>query len=204
MLATNTMHQVASAIEDAVGVPLLHIADATAEAIEAAGLATVGLLGTRFTMEQAFYKDRLREQHGLRVIVPPEGDRALVHGVIYDELCLGQTLESSRAEYRRILAQLVDAGCRGRHPRVHRDRAAGGPRRRHGAALRHCGDPRPQGRGLGPGRQLTAIDQPAAAASGPPPPSCRRLASSHAADAAATSAAPAATGRITGCPRGAT
>ncbi len=107
------MHQVASAIEDAVGVPLLHIADATAEAIEAAGLATVGLLGTRFTMEQAFYKDRLREQHGLRVIVPPEGDRALVHGVIYDELCLGQTLESSRAEYRRILAQLVDAGAEG-------------------------------------------------------------------------------------------
>ena len=113
VLATNTMHQVAAAIEDAVGIPLLHIADATAEAIQEAGISTVGLLGTRFTMEQAFYKDRLREQHGLRVIVPPEGDRALVHGVIYDELCLGKTLDASRAEYRRILAQLVAQGAEG-------------------------------------------------------------------------------------------
>ena len=111
VLATNTMHKVAPAIEAAVTIPLLHIADPTATAIKAAGVARVGLLGTRFTMEQAFYRDRLRDQHGLDVIVPDPEDRAIVHRIIYDELCLGQVEDDSRDEYRRIMADLVEQGA---------------------------------------------------------------------------------------------
>ena len=92
VLCTNTMHKVAPAIEAAVGIPLLHIADATAAAIRAAGIATVGLLGTRFTMEQDFYSDRLVREHGIAVHVPDAEGRALVHRVIYEELCLGTVL----------------------------------------------------------------------------------------------------------------
>jgi aspartate racemase len=111
VLCTNTMHKVASQIEAAVRIPLLHIADPTAADIRAAGHSKVGLLGTRFTMEQAFYRDRLRERHGLDVRVPNDADRAIVHRVIYEELCLGQALTASRAEYRRILAALVEQGA---------------------------------------------------------------------------------------------
>lgn len=111
VLCTNTMHRVAEAIEAAVRIPLLHIADPTAEAIRRAGVATVGLIGTRFTMEQAFYKDRLTERHGLRVLVPGADDRDTVHHVIYDELCLGTIDERSRAAYRRIMARLVADGA---------------------------------------------------------------------------------------------
>lgn len=111
VLCTNTMHKVAPAIEAAVTIPLLHIADPTAHAIKSAGHRTVGLLGTRFTMEQSFYKDRLEGAHGLRVIVPDESDRAIVHRVIYEELCLGHVVPSSRIEYRRIMADLVSAGA---------------------------------------------------------------------------------------------
>lgn len=111
VLCTNTMHKVASAIEDAVSIPLLHIADPTAEAIKRAGFRTIGLLGTRFTMEQAFYRDRLVEKHGLNVIVPGPEDRAIVHRIIYDELCLGKVDNASRDEYRRIMAALVDQGA---------------------------------------------------------------------------------------------
>ncbi len=89
VLCTNTMHKVAAVIEAAVTIPLLHIADATAEAIQLAGLKKVALLGTRFTMEQDFYKKRLTESYGLEVLVPDEESRALVHQVIYQELCLG-------------------------------------------------------------------------------------------------------------------
>jgi aspartate racemase len=113
VLCTNTMHRVAPAIERAISVPLLHIADATADAIRAAGLDSVGLLGTRFTMEQDFYRGRLEARHGLKVLVPDEPDRQLVHRVIYDELCLGQTLDASRDEYRRIVSKLADAGAQG-------------------------------------------------------------------------------------------
>jgi aspartate racemase len=102
---------VAPAIESATAIPLLHIADATAAAIKQAGHATVGLLGTRFTMEQAFYKDRLSERHGLRVLTPHEADRELVHRVIYDELCLGKIRDESRAQFRRIMDKLVAAGA---------------------------------------------------------------------------------------------
>jgi len=113
VLCTNTMHKVAPQIEAAVKVPLLHIADPTAEAIKAAGVATVGLLGTRFTMEQPFYRDRLSDRHGLRVLVPPPEDQAIVHRVIYEELCLGRVDAASREAYRRIMAQLVGRGAGG-------------------------------------------------------------------------------------------
>ena len=111
VLCTNTMHKVAPAIETSVRLPLLHIADPTAESIRAAGLTRVGLLATRFTMEQEFYRGRLEGRHGLQVLVPPVEHRDIVHRVIYDELCRGKTLEGSRAEYQRIMAALVDRGA---------------------------------------------------------------------------------------------
>ena len=113
VLCTNTMHKVAPAIEAAVRIPLLHIADPTGEAIRRAGLTCVGLLGTRFTMEQAFYRDRLRERHGLTVLIPGDDDRDVVHRVIYEELCLGQIKPESRDEYRRIIAALISQGAEG-------------------------------------------------------------------------------------------
>ena len=111
VLCTNTMHKVAPAIEAAVAIPLFHIADPTADDIKRAGHTKVGLLGTRFTMEQAFYKDRLRERHGLEVLVPEQADRDIVHRIIYEELCLGSIVDASRDEYRRIIAQLVAQGA---------------------------------------------------------------------------------------------
>jgi aspartate racemase len=113
VLCTNTMHRVAPQIESSVSIPLLHIADATAESISSAGLTQVGLLGTRFTMEQEFYRGRLEERHGLKVVVPSERDRESVHRIIYEELCRGQILETSRSEYRRIVSDLVARGCEG-------------------------------------------------------------------------------------------
>lgn len=113
VLCTNTMHKVASAIEAAVRLPLLHIADATAERIKTAGLRRVGLLGTRFTMEQDFYTGRLIERHGLEVLLPDAAQRETVHRVIYDELCLGVINPASRDEYRHIMASLVAAGAEG-------------------------------------------------------------------------------------------
>ena len=113
VLCTNTMHKVAPAIEAAVRIPLLHIADPTGDAIRRAGLSCVGLLGTRFTMEQAFYRDRLRERHGLTVVIPGDDDRDIVHRIIYEELCLGQVKPESRDEYRRVIAALVSQGARG-------------------------------------------------------------------------------------------
>lgn len=111
MICTNTMHLMADAVEQAAGVPLLHIADPTGAAIRAAGLSKVGLLGTAFTMEQTFYRERLAQQHGLEVIVPDARDRALVHGVIYDELIAGVVSEASRAAYRAVIARLVARGA---------------------------------------------------------------------------------------------
>ena len=111
VVCTNTMHKVAAQIEAAVSIPLLHIADPTAAAIKHAGHTVVGLIATRFTMEEAFYRDRLRDRHGLHVIVPEATDRDLVHRVIYEELCLGTVLPASRAEYRRIMAALVAQGA---------------------------------------------------------------------------------------------
>jgi aspartate racemase len=113
LLCTNTMHKVAPQIESALRIPLLHIADATAERIKARGIGTVGLLGTRFTMEEDFYAGRLAEKHGLRVLVPPREDREIVHRVIYEELVLGIVKESSRAEYLRIINDLHERGAEG-------------------------------------------------------------------------------------------
>ena len=111
VLCTNTMHQVAPAIEAAVNIPLVHIADPTGEAIQAAGMGTVGLIGTRFTMERDFYKERLRQQHGLTVIVPQAAQREQVHRVIYEELCLGKIEPASRKLYRAVMADLVAQGA---------------------------------------------------------------------------------------------
>ncbi len=112
LLCTNTMHKVADQVQDAVGIPLLHLADVTAAAVHAAGLTTVGLLATGFTMEQDFYRDRLAAS-GLRVLVPPADDRAEVHRIIYEELCLGVVREPSRQTYREVIGRLVEAGAEG-------------------------------------------------------------------------------------------
>lgn len=111
VLCTNTMHKVAAAIEAAVSIPLLHIADPTAKAIKQAGFSSVGLLGTRFTMEQDFYKERLQQEHGLQVLVPGPQDREIVHTIIYDELCLGKVVPESRREYQRVIDSLVAQGA---------------------------------------------------------------------------------------------
>ncbi|WP_370545805.1 aspartate/glutamate racemase family protein [Edwardsiella tarda] len=111
LICTNTMHRMAPALESALSIPLIHIADPTAAAIKVAGLRKVGLLGTAFTMEQDFYKGRLSERHGLEVIVPEADDRATVHRIIYDELVAGQITPSSRAAYRQVIARLVQAGA---------------------------------------------------------------------------------------------
>lgn len=112
LLCTNTMHKVADQVQAAVSIPLLHLGDATADRVRADGLTTVGLLGTAFTMEQDFYRDRLAG-HGLRVLTPDAAGRADVHRIIYDELCLGVVREESRAVYRAVIARLVAEGAQG-------------------------------------------------------------------------------------------
>lgn len=112
LLCTNTMHKVADQVQAAVTIPLLHLADTTAEAVTAMDLHTVGLLGTAFTMEESFYRDRLAN-HGLRVIVPESDDRAEVHRIIYDELCLGEVRETSRKTCQSIIDHLVRSGAQG-------------------------------------------------------------------------------------------
>ncbi|WP_294238709.1 aspartate/glutamate racemase family protein [uncultured Sphingomonas sp.] len=111
LICTNTMHRMADDVQAAVGVPLLHIADPTAERIKAAGFGRVGLLGTAFTMEHGFYKGRLADRHGLDVIVPGQEDRATVHRIIYEELVAGKVLPASRDAYRAIIARLVEDGA---------------------------------------------------------------------------------------------
>lgn len=111
VLCTNTMHKVAPAIEAAVGIPLLHIADATAFAIQQAEYSKVGLIGTGFTMQQPFYRERLRQQHGLEVCVPDSADQDVIHRIIFEELCLGKIHESSRSAYRDIMDKLIRQGA---------------------------------------------------------------------------------------------
>lgn len=113
VMCTNTMHRVAPAVEAGAGIPVLHIADATADAIRGAGIGRVGLLGTRFTMEQDFYRGRLAERHGLDVLVPEETERREVHRVIYDELCHGRVEAGSRDRLRRVISRLADRGAEG-------------------------------------------------------------------------------------------
>ncbi|HET6561512.1 MAG TPA: aspartate/glutamate racemase family protein [Marmoricola sp.] len=112
LLCTNTMHKVAAQIEEAIDIPLVHIVDVTAEAARRAGLSRLGLLATRFTMEQPFYRDRM-SSHGLEVVVPDEPQRDLVHGIIYGELCRGIVTDASRDEVRRVVEGLVARGAEG-------------------------------------------------------------------------------------------
>jgi len=113
ILCTNTMHKMVDDIQAAIQIPFLHIADATAERVKAAGVQRIGLLGTRFTMEEDFYRGRLEQLHQLTVLTPPPAQREIVHRVIYDELCLGLIHEESRAAYREIIADLAAAGAQG-------------------------------------------------------------------------------------------
>ncbi len=110
LICTNTMHKVAPQIEKAINIPLLHIADATAEVLVKKGIKTVGLLGTAFTMEQDFYKGRLKDKYNITVLIPDEADRKIVHNVIYKELCLGNSIPASKTEYLRIIASLANKG----------------------------------------------------------------------------------------------
>ena len=111
LIGTNTMHKVAPQVEAAIDIPLLHIADAIADVLTHQGIQTVGLLGTAFTMEQDFYSGRLREKYGLKVLIPDEADRAIVHRVIYQELCLGKVEAASKVEYLRIIDVLSSQGA---------------------------------------------------------------------------------------------
>lgn len=113
VICTNTMHNVADVIEQASGLPLIHIADATAQQVRQQGIRRVGLLGTRFTMEQDFYRGRLRDQHGIEVVTPAAADREIVHRIIYDELCRGEIRDASREEYRQIIRRLEQQGAQG-------------------------------------------------------------------------------------------
>jgi aspartate racemase len=113
VLCTNTMHKLADEIQDRTHIPFLHIADATAQKIKAAGLRKIGLLGTRFTMEHDFYKGRLIDKYGLAVTTPDSEDRAMIHRVIYDELCLGVVKDESREQYMGAMEKLVRAGAEG-------------------------------------------------------------------------------------------
>jgi aspartate racemase len=113
IICTNTMHKMADEVQNHIQIPLLHIADATAEKIKAHGLKKIGLLGTRFTMEEDFYRGRLTEKQGLEVIIPTERERDIVHRVIFDELCLGEIREPSKEQYISIMDHLVRDGAEG-------------------------------------------------------------------------------------------
>lgn len=111
MICTNTMHKVAEQVEASIDIPLLHIADATADALQADGVKTVGLLGTRFTMEQDFYKGRIQDRYGISVLVPESAQQDTIHGVIYNELCLGQINNASRDLFLTAIDNLVQRGA---------------------------------------------------------------------------------------------
>jgi len=113
VICTNTMHKMADEVGRELNIPILHIADVTAEAIKAQGQATIGLLGTRFTMEQDFYKGRLQQKHGIEVLIPGEKDRLSIHTILYDELCLGEIKQASQEAFQRIIADLEGKGAQG-------------------------------------------------------------------------------------------
>jgi aspartate racemase len=125
VICTNTMHIIADEVQHSIQIPLRHIADATAERVLADGYNRVGLLGTRYTMEKDFYRGRLTDKFTLEVLVPPEDERSYIDKVIFDELVLGELLDSSRAKFRKIIAGLVERGAQGDYPRVYRDWSPG-------------------------------------------------------------------------------
>jgi aspartate racemase len=113
VFCTNTMHKVADEVQRHLRIPILHIADATAQIIKAEGFKKVGLLGTRFTMEEDFYKGRLSQKHNLEILIPDEEEREVVHRIIYDELCMGETKTSSKTKYMDIINRLAKKGAEG-------------------------------------------------------------------------------------------
>jgi aspartate racemase len=113
VICTNTMHKSADHVQNNVHIPLLHIADATAEQIKARGLKKVGLLGTKFTMEDDFYKGRLRDKHGIEVIIPDEHERQIINQIIFDELCVGQVKQDSKEKFCSIMQNLAENGAEG-------------------------------------------------------------------------------------------
>ncbi|MEE8497903.1 MAG: aspartate/glutamate racemase family protein [Acidimicrobiia bacterium] len=113
LICTNTMHLMAEEVQAAIDIPLLHIADATADAVRASSIRSVALLGTRYTMEQDFYRDRLEDRHELEVLIPDAADRQIIHDVIYDELVQGTVKDRSRHEFLRIIEALVNSGAQG-------------------------------------------------------------------------------------------
>ncbi len=113
IICTNTMHKMADEVQRAVKIPLIHIADATAEVAKEKGLKKVGLLGTKFTMEEDFYKKRITEKHGIEVIIPNKDERELIHNVIYNELCLGILSPESKARFKEIVENLISNGAEG-------------------------------------------------------------------------------------------
>jgi len=113
VICTNTMHKMAGEVEDNINIPLLHIADATAERIIEMGLRKLGLLGTNFTMEEDFYKKRLKEKYNIDVIIPPENHRKIIDDVIYNELCLGIVAQSSREKFVEVITRLISNGADG-------------------------------------------------------------------------------------------
>ena len=113
VICTNTMHKMADDVQKSVTIPLLHIADAAAEKIKELGLGKVGLLGTRFTMEQDFYRGRLKSIFGIDVVIPDETDRQVIHDIIYNELCLGEIKDVSRKKYTEIINKLAASGAEG-------------------------------------------------------------------------------------------
>jgi aspartate racemase len=113
IICTNTMHKMADEVQKNIQIPLLHIADATAEKIKAKGIKIVGLLGTKFTMEEDFYKGRLLAKNGIEVVVPSKRDRQLVHEIIYNELCLGKIEQSSKNKFKKIIQNLISSGAEG-------------------------------------------------------------------------------------------
>jgi len=113
LICTNTMHKMADAVQKNIGIPLLHIADATAEKVKPAGIRKIGLLGTLFTMEESFYKGRLTDKYGLLVLIPERAERELVHRVIFEELCVGEIKQASKEHYIQIMNRLAENGAEG-------------------------------------------------------------------------------------------
>ena len=113
IICTNTMHKMAKEVESSINIPLLHIADATAEKIKGKGFKKVGLLGTKFTMEEDFYKGRLIDKHAIEVIIPNSEEMQIIHDIIFNELCLGEIKETSKEQYKKIIINLAGKGAEG-------------------------------------------------------------------------------------------